>query len=263
MKNRNTVFAVFLALASLTPLAVSAQTTSETPATPAAPAAPTSSIKATAELVSHYVWRGSMATGAPTPNFQPTLAYVKGNLELGVWGSTDFAGTYKEFDPYVSLTAGQLKFTFTDYDWNLGRANYFNYQSNSTGHMFEGTVGYTGPTSFPISVTWNTMFFGFDKNTDGKQAYSTYIELGYTSGPAAFFFGLTPWSSYYNNYGVTNFDANASKKTFSIVNVGVTLSRAVKVTNDFSLPLRATLVVNPSATYSRGDFVHLIFGITF
>jgi hypothetical protein len=267
MKNRNTVLTVFLALASLTPLVgVSAQTTSEAPA--AAPAAP--SIKATAELVSHYVWRGSMATGSPAPNIQPTLAYLKGKWEFGVWGSTSFKGDYKEVDPYISFTASSaLKFTFTDYDWSFDPAalgyvqKYFNYQSNSTSHRFEGTVGYTGPASFPLSITWNTMFFGLDKKANGDQAYSTYVELGYTTGPAAFFFGFTPWESYYNNYGVTAFDANASKKSFSIVNVGVTLSRSVKITNDYSLPLRATLVVNPSATYSQGDYIHLVFGITF
>ena len=255
------MLAAFFTLASLVPFIKVSGQTSE-PATPAAPP-----IKATAELVSHYVWRGSMATGSPTPNFQPTLAYSKGNFEIGVWGSTDFQGTYKEVDPYVSLASGPLKFTFTDYDWNFNRANYFNYQSNQTGHMLEGSIGYTGPASFPVSVTWNTMFFGYDKkvkdNGDVVQAYSTYIELGYTTGPAAFFFGFTPWESYYNNYGVTAWDPNASKKSFSIVNVGVTLSRSVKITDAFSLPLRATLVINPSATYNREDYLHLVFGITF
>jgi len=60
-----------------------------------------------------------MATGSPTPNFQPTLAYTKGNFEIGVWGSTDFVGSYKEVDPYVSLSSGQFKFVVTDYNWNL------------------------------------------------------------------------------------------------------------------------------------------------
>jgi hypothetical protein len=258
MKNRNTVFTALLTLAFALPLATVSAQTSETAASP---------IKVTAELVSHYVWRGSMATGSPTPNFQPTLAYVKGNLEIGVWGSTDFLGTYKEVDPYVSLTAGKLKFTITDYDWNLKDANYFNYKSKETGHRFEGSIGYTGPESFPLSVSLNTMFYGLDKKLDDKgelkQAYSTYVELGYAKGPANFFLGFTPWESYYNNYGVTAFDSTASKKTFSIVNVGVTLSRALKITDSYSLPLRATLVINPSATYTREDFIHLVFGITF
>jgi hypothetical protein len=53
-----------------------------------------------------YVWRGSMATGSPAANFQPTLAFTKVNFEIGVWGSTDFVGSYKEFDPFNHLAFG-------------------------------------------------------------------------------------------------------------------------------------------------------------
>jgi hypothetical protein len=225
----------------------------------------TSHFKVTADLVSHYVWRGSMATGSPTPNFQPTLAFTKGNFEIGVWGSTDFVGSYKEVDPYISYTAGSFKLAFTDYNWNFDDVNYFNYKNSETGHRFEGTIGYTGPATMPISVTWNTMFYGLDKkaNDSTKQAFSTYIELGYTKGAGSIFLGITPWESYYNNYGVTAFDSTTAKKTFSVVNIGASITRALKITETYSLPLKATLVINPSATYTRKDFVHLVFGITF
>ena len=254
MGNRNILLMAFITLACCTNLKVNAQTSE-----------PTAQFKVTADLVSHYVWRGSMATGSPTPNFQPTLAFTKGGFEIGVWGSTDFVGSYKEVDPYISLTSGQLKFTVTDYNWNFDKANYFNYKNSETGHRFEGTVGFTGPETLPISVTWNTLFYGLDKkSTDStKQAYSTYIELGYSKGDVNFFFGFTPWSGYYNNYGVTTFDPIARKKTFSIVNIGASVTKALKITEKFSLPLKTTLVINPSATYTRKDYLHLVFGITF
>jgi hypothetical protein len=224
-----------------------------------------SPFKVTADLVSSYTWRGSMATASPTPNFQPTLAYVKGNFEIGVWGSTDFLGSYKEIDTYVTYTTGHIKFLLTDYDWNFNHSNYFNYRNSETGHMFEGTIGFTGTDAFPVSVTWNTMFYGFDKKSDDstKQAFSTYIELGYSRGSASFFFGFTPWPGFYNNYGITAFDDGAHKKTFSIVSIGASVTKALKITDAFSLPLKATLVINPSASYSRNDFIHLVFGITF
>ena len=109
------------------------------------------------------------------------------------------------------------------------------------------------------------MFYGLDKNSvdSTKQAYSTYIELGYSRGSTSFFFGFTPWTGYYNNYGVTTFDYGAGKKTFSIVSIGASVVKALKISESFSLPLRATLVFNPSATYSRNDYVHLVFGLTF
>jgi hypothetical protein len=223
------------------------------------------SYKVTADLVSSYVWRGSLATASPTPNFQPTLAYINGNFEIGVWGSTDFTGSYKELDPYISFTAGKIKLGFTDYNWNFSQANYFNYKNSETGHRLEGTLGFTGTETIPVTVTWNTMFYGFDKDPDDstKQAFSTYIELGYTSGAASFFFGFTPWAGYYNNYGTTGFDPGAAKKAFSVVNVGASVSKALKISETWSLPVKVTLTVNPSATYSRIDYVHLIFGITF
>ena len=118
----------FITLACLTSLPVDARTSESA-----------SPFKVTAELVSHYVWRGSMATGSPTPNFQPTLAFTKGKFEIGVWGSTDFVGSYKEIDPYIFLTSGQFKFVVTDYNWNFDRANYFNYKNSETGHRLEGT----------------------------------------------------------------------------------------------------------------------------
>lgn len=219
--------------------------------------------KVTADLVSSYVWRGSLATSNPAPNFQPTLAYVKGNFEIGVWGSTDFNGTYKEIDPYVSLTSGKFKFLFTDYFWNFELANYFNYQNDETAHRFEGAIGYLGSEALPLSITWNTMFYGYDKNTDNEQAYSTYIEFGYSKGPAYYFFGFTPWAGYYNNYGITAFDPEAEKKSFSVVNVGASVSKALKITEFYSLPIKVTLAINPSATYSKNDYIHLVFGITF
>ncbi len=224
-----------------------------------------SQFKVTCDLVSTYVWRGSMATVSPNPNFQPALAFIKGNFEIGVWGSTDFVGSYKEFDPYISLTAGFMKFGVTDYNWNFNRAGYFNYKNSETGHRIEGTIVFTGLETFPVSATWNTVFYGFDKKSDDstKQAFSTYVELNYTKGPVTLFFGFTPWPGYYNNYGVTAFDTGADKKSFSIVNIGAGITKALKINEAFSLPLKATLVINPSATYSRNDFVHLVFGITF
>ena len=39
--------------------------------------------------------------------------------------------------------------------------------------------------------------------------------------------------------------------------------KALKITDAYSLPIKTTLIINPSATYSRNDYIHLVFGITF
>ena len=96
-ENKDFCIEVFILFISFTWSPLNAQTNESSP------------FKVTADLVSHYVWRGSIATGSPNPNFQPTLAYSKGNIEIAAWGSTDFAGSYKELDPYVTYTVGHIK----------------------------------------------------------------------------------------------------------------------------------------------------------
>jgi hypothetical protein len=249
MKNRNTMLAAFFTLACFLPLAtVNAQTTETAPAA--------SSFKVTADLVSSYVWRGVLSSA--TPNFQPTFSVVKGGLEIGAWGSTSFDGKYKEMDLFASYSAGPLKFTLTDYNWTFGQ-KYFNYKSKETDHVFEGSIGYTGPESFPLTVSANLMFAGADKKWDSdlgaqdpsKQAYSTYIEFGYAFKNFTPFLGVTPSDGYYGDY-------YGGYSGFSVCNLGLSATKSLKITDSFSLPLKATLGFNP-----QQEDAYLVFGITF
>jgi hypothetical protein len=221
----------------------------------------TSPLRVTADLVSSYVWRGVLSTLTPTPNFQPTLAFVTGGLEIGAWGSTDFTGSYKEADLYASYAAGPLKFTVTDYYWlntTTTGLRYFNYKNTITNHIFEGSVAYSGPQSFPVSIAANVMLAGADKKYDpnlnaqnpDKQAYSTYIELGYAGKYFSPFVGITPADGYYG-------DGYGGVTGFSVVNIGATSTKSLKITDNYSLPLKATLGFNP-----QKEDVYLVFGIT-
>jgi hypothetical protein len=222
----------------------------------------TSSTKVTADLVSSYVWRGVLSTATPTPNFQPTLAFVHGGLEIGAWGSTDFIGSYKEADLYVSYATGPLKFTVTDYYWlntTTTGLRYFNYDNTTTNHIFEGSVAFSGPQSFPVSIAANVMFAGADKKYDPemsaqdptKQAFSTYIELGYAGKLLSPFIGFTPADGYYG-------DGYGGVTGFNVVNIGVTGTKSLQITDHYALPLKATLGFNP-----QKEDIYLVFGITF
>jgi hypothetical protein len=112
-----------------------------------------SPVKVSVYLVSSYICRGSLATTSPAPNLQPDLAFIRGNFETGVWGSTDFIGSFKEVDPYIFLTLSHLKFGFTDFNWNFTNASYFNYKNSKTDHRIEGTIAYTGTKAFPLKAT--------------------------------------------------------------------------------------------------------------
>lgn len=255
MKNKNVLILGVLVIASYVtiPLSAKAQTPQTTPASP---------FKVTADLVSSYVWRGILSTAAPSPSIQPSLAFVKGGFEIGVWGSTDFTASYKETDLYVSFATGRMKFTLTDYFWfntNTETPRYFDYKNKTTNHIFEGSVAYSGSQSFPLSIAVHTMFAGADKkynfNSNApdprQQAYSTYIELGYTFKHFAPFLGISPFDGYYG-------DGYGGSDGFFVGNFGITSNKALKITDTYWLPLKATLGVNP-----QKEDIYLVFGITF
>jgi hypothetical protein len=201
------------------------------------------------DIVSSYVWRGfkqDLSTTAPlqSPNFQPYVSYTTGKLTLGSWGSSSFTGTVKEVDLYATYAfSSAFALTLTDYNWGFTQS-YFNYGSG-TDHIFEATLAYTGPESMPLSASLNTMFAGADKTSAGKQAFSTYVELGYQlAANAKVFAGGAPLNTpMYGGAGVTN--------------VGIKVSKALELSDKFSLPVYGVAGANPST----GD-AFLVVGLT-
>lgn len=196
-----------------------------------------------ADIVSSYVWRGlpqdRTVTGNPSlgsPNIQPYASYTVGGFTIGSWASGSFLGNVKEVDLYATYAfSSSLALTVTDYNWGFTQS-YFNY-GTGTDHIYEATLAYTGPESLPLSASVNTMFAGADKNpTDAtKQAFSTYVELGYQISPMAkIFLG-----------GVLNPSNNYLTTGFGITNVGIKVSKTIAITDKFSLPLYGIVGANP------------------
>jgi hypothetical protein len=189
------------------------------------------------DIVSNYVWRGvqqDLTYTNGTPNIQPSLTYTLGGLTIGSWGSYGVLGSVKEVDLYATYAFSSLfSLTVTDYNWNFTGGNYFDYD----GHVFEGSLNYAGVESFPLSVSLNAMLAGADKKSDGGQAYSTYFELGYPiSENAKLMIG-----------GVTGESLNFGTTGFGITNISLKLSKAVEITDKFSLPVYSVLGFNPNA----------------
>lgn len=213
--------------------------------------------KVTADLVSNYIWRGVKSSG--TPNFQPTLAVVKGGFEAGVWASTDFVGGYLEVDPYLAYTIdSKFKIMFTDYNWNLipgqiSYKNYFEFDKDLTGHVVEASVGFLGTEKLPLSVMVNTFIYGADKKASDptENQYSTYIECNYNFKKWTLIAAFTPTDGYYG-------DGYGAYEGFSVCNIGASATRKIKLSDDFELPLKSTLIINPQA-----EDIFLVFGFTF
>lgn len=210
------------------------------------------------DVVSSYIWRGMYQTGA---SFQPTFALGVGGFSFTAWGSTDFDGyqaseglANKEIDLTAAYTFGNSGLTLSVADlWWAGQGanKYFNFGSHETAHHFEAGLAYTLPVEkLPLSIAWYTMFAGQDKNAEGKQNYSSYVEFNYPFTVKMVDLnvtcGVVPYKApqYYTN-------------GFSVTNVALKGTTEIKITDTFSLPIFAQAIWNP-----RLEDAHLVFGIT-
>jgi hypothetical protein len=213
-----------------------------------------------ADIMSHYMWRGSRLSKAP--NIQPTVYFESQfGLKAGAWGSYSVTGDYTETDLFLAYAIKGVSITLTDYfvmNEDLADNKYFNYSSSTTGHQFEAMLGYNGPDKVPLYIQIATIFYGFDKKLDKtvidtvtddtthtyKSQFSTYIEVGYTIRNFTLFIGFTPWGGLYGN-------------TLGVVNLGLTARKEIRITDKFSLPVQASVITNPQQRN-----IHFVFGIT-
>lgn len=208
-------------------------------------------IAPSADLVSSYVWRGVYQTGA---SVQPSINLSYAGFSLTAWGSTDFSSLSdpdkgKEFDLTIGYGIGGFSIGVTDYWW-AGEGHRYGDYSNS--HFFEGTAGYNFGESFPLGITWSTMFAGGDKKADGDRQFSTYVEaaydfsvLGVDVTPSI---GVSPWTGMYHREG---------KDGFALCTIALKASKEIKITDSFSLPVFAQAIVAPNQ-----DNVFLVFGLS-
>lgn len=200
-----------------------------------------------ADLVSSYVWRGTRVSGI---SFQPSLGMSYKGLSLGCWASSDFKNVINEFDWTLFYEVGGFSVGITDYFGPYVDTETPKYFADKS-HILEGTLGFDFSAvceKFALSVTWNTNFLN-DEDAEGKENFSTYIELGYPVDlkPVSleFALGLTPWSGMY-----------ADK--FNVVNISVKGSKEIPITDRYALPLFTQLVLNPST-----QKVAAVFGLSF
>ncbi len=203
-----------------------------------------------ADLVSSYIWRGMYQT---TASLQPTLSLSAGNFSLTAWGSTTFTDNgAKEIDLTAAYRVGRFTIAVADLWWGGqgSKTGYFNYESRETEHHFEGTLACSVSDRFPLSIAWNTLFAGQDKNAEGEQAYSTYVELNYPFAVKGIDLnaacGFTPWDA--PQYGTSE---------FAVTNLALKAGKTIRITKSFSLPLFTQVILNPA----KND-VYFVAGIT-
>lgn len=205
------------------------------------------SVNGKADFVSDYIWRGADQNSGFS--IQPSLTLGYAGFSLNVWGSQSLTkwgeGGAKEFDINLGYTYRNFAVTVSDYWWSGVNQPYGHYKN---AHYFEGTLSYNFGESFPLALTWSTMFAGADKDEQGDLRASTYITASYpvalpagiTLTPAI---GFTPWKGmYHDKAAFTDLSLKAGKE--------------LKVTDSFSIPLFVQAIVAPvyDRTYLLGGF---------
>ena len=217
--------------------------------------------KSSVSFYSRYLWRGQELGGA-YPSIQPTLELSKGKFTLGAFGAFSTSGIIpnQEVDLYANYTFLKDMFTFTvtDYFFPKDTAfyNYFDYQKKSTGHVYETSLKFNGTDKIPFTLFIATNVYGNDaKKTDGNINYSTYVELGYTKKVKDATMNLFIGSAL-NAPGDNILGYYANSKT-GIVNLGITVSKDMQITDKFTLPVTTSLIFNPDAKK-----IYFVFGFT-
>jgi hypothetical protein len=202
-----------------------------------------------ADLVSRFVWRGTDFGGSPS--IQPYIETDMCGITLGAWGAyTINAPGAQEADLYISYTIADLvSIGFTDYFYPDDVAGMVNYFSDST-HVIElNTCLTTGDFSFSANI-----------NLVNDDDHSLYFEARYSFGFIDIFAGAGN-GVYTVETSVPGFDPVADPEPdddFMVVNFGASASKDVKISDNYSISLSGTFIINP---YTKTPF--LVFGISF
>lgn len=201
-----------------------------------------------ADVVNRYVWRGTDFGNALS--IQPGLSIAFSELEVGTWASYALDNPdANEHDFYISYALGNFSLTATDYYFpatptSKDEYDFFNFDNSGNGaHYLELSAGYSGE-EIPLSIIAGIFVYNDYDAVKMKDRNSIYLECGYTLGPVDIFIGVGD--------GMYTLDGD-----FAPVNVGLSSSKDIKITDDFSLPVFGQLIINPDRKRS-----HLVFGFS-
>ena len=208
-----------------------------------------------ASLQSRYIWRG-INLGGNSTSIQPSISYSTGIFSIGAWGAysigSDQAG--QEADLYVTISPLDfLSFTVTHYFFpsdRVGNQGYFSY-GDGTGHVFEAMASFSGFENFPLGIFAATNFAGADKTKDGDQSFSTYVEASYPISTGFVDIRLFAGAVFGDTGGY--YGTNGS----GFINLGMGVSKSIKITEKWSLPVDAALIFNPDV-----ENIFITFGFT-
>jgi hypothetical protein len=229
-----------------------------------------------ADVMSRYIWRG-VNLGGDSPSIQPWIKYniqsknSSNVLTVGTWGAYTFSQTSnQEVDLYLTYSfKNVISLTLTDYFFpeyysTKERSRYFNYDKDSTCHVFEGIIGFNGTEKIPFTFLFSMNFYGNDArriNSDGSSGkifMTNYVELGYKKNIKGVDFNAFVGAALdkpNNDRDESGFYGN---KAAGIINIGVKVAKSIQVSDKYSFPIQASIITNPEA-----ENIFMVFGISF
>ncbi len=197
----------------------------------------------TADLASVNEWRAIISGTAPA--VQPTFGFTKGNFEVYVWGAWAVNDSFREVDLGICYTLGNFTVELVDYFYPAKGNKFFHFNNSSTTHSAELMLTYE-PEAFPLHVMVGSFIYGDDKLESGKQAFTSYAEVGYThefneKNSVGALLGVSLNKGFYTDY----------EKGFSLVNVAAGYTRIFTLWN-YDMPASLQYIYNPYLKKSYG-----------
>lgn len=201
------------------------------------------------ELSSKYVWRGLEYGKSPT--LFPSINYESSSFLAALSGAYAFDGSHQEVDLGLNYTIkSMVTLGLNDYYFPSAvgqNDSYFRFCHSDTGHNVEASATLT-PTKLPMWLKLSCYVYGADKDSTGKQAYSTYAELGYqyvfkNEDKLSLALGVNLNKGFYTNY----------EQGANVVNIMLKYESWFTF-NKFRLPVSASYVLNPYRNKSYFTF---------
>ena len=188
----------------------------------------TSPFNTGADFYSSYIWRGTkLGTG---PAVQPVLEFSSGFFTSGAWGSFDFSG-YQEVDLYLSFSLPS-GFSVGITDYYSPDLKYFDYSAASGSHAFELNLAFAGERlSFEADYILN------EAGGIGSAGNDLYLQAGFSFRYFSLFAGA-------GNGWLLN-DPEADTGKIKLCNIGLEVSRSLRITDTFEIPVLGQLIFNP------------------
>lgn len=185
-------------------------------------------VSTSVDLYSTYVWRGVAYSG---PSWQPGIEVSNGGFAVGAWGSQGYDG-FQEMDLYAGYSF--------DFGLSLGLTDYYYPGSaflDGDVHAFEINAGY-GMDAFSFSANYIA-------GGSGSVGDDIYFEAGYSLDQADLFIGAGDgWHS--------------SDTEFALVNIGISTSKDIVVTESLTIPLSGAVILNPDT-----EQFYIVIGFSF